>query len=209
MKNPEIRIKDAWLLRENASAYLNELLGEGLPLRSDEEYRKIVDDYRTAWQPFEQTILDGMQTLLDLRFRQQIIDVYIAPWFSAFSDPMVIGVVNLPDVFIDVLSHELLHRLLMDNTTVPYDKFLPPEWQKLFGKHHSDVTLIHIPVHAALKSIYLDTLQAPERLARDIQRSKDNGATDYAAAWEYVEQQGYNEIVYKLKESYKTLGKAK
>ena len=34
--------------------------------------------------------------LLDLEFRQNIIDVNIAPWFYAFSDPMVIGVTLNP-----------------------------------------------------------------------------------------------------------------
>ena len=40
---PVIRIKDASLLRETASVPLNELWGNGQPLRSDEEYAEITD----------------------------------------------------------------------------------------------------------------------------------------------------------------------
>lgn len=93
-KLPIIRIKDAWLLREAASVPLNELWGNGEPLRSDEEYVAITESYRSAWEPFEQKILTSMTELLGLSFSQNIIDVHIAPWFNGISDPMVIGVLH-------------------------------------------------------------------------------------------------------------------
>jgi len=48
VKRPTIRIKDAWLLRQNASIYLNELWGNGEPLRSNEEYAQIALAYKKA-----------------------------------------------------------------------------------------------------------------------------------------------------------------
>lgn len=167
-KNPNlpiIRIKDAWLLRENASNHLDELWCKDTdkPLAnnpdSDKWLAKRVTSYQEAWQPLEKQILYGMMTVLDLEFRQNIIDVYIAPWFSAFSDPMVIGVVQEPDVFINTLTHELIHRLLTDNTSISHETLLLPEWEKLFGSKHSFITIVHIPVHAVHKAIYLDVLK--------------------------------------------------
>lgn len=205
---PVVRIKDAWLLRENVSVPLNELWGKGEALRSDEEYLDIVNAYVKAWQPIETEILQGLSDILGLKFSQNIIDVYIAPWFHAFSDPMVIGVIFKPDVFIDTLTHELVHRLLTDNTTIPYHtNILEPEWKKLFGKNHSFTTLVHIPVHAVHKAIYLDVLKQPKRLRRDIKANSDHSATDYVAAWDYVEKHGYMEIIEKLKKSYTQLAK--
>lgn len=204
---PEIRIKDAWLLKENASIHLNELWGEGRELVSDEWITRRVADYQNVWNPLEEQILESMTEILGLSFKQNIIDVYIAPWFNAFSDPLVIGVYTKPNEFVDTLTHELIHRLLVDNTTLPYDTPLLEEWKKLFGKNHSFGTIIHIPVHAVSKAIYLDVLNEPKRLKRDIDNSKTYDSPDYLNAWNYVEKHGYMEIIKKLKDSYTRLNK--
>jgi hypothetical protein len=206
---PVIRIKDAWLLRENASKHLHELWGKGKQLADDKWMEKRVAEYQKAWQPVEQRILLAMTEMLGLSFRQNIIDVNIAPWFNAFSDPMVIGVMQVPDAFIDTLTHELVHRLLTDNTAIPNDTLLLAEWQKLFGKEHTFGATVHIPVHAVHKAIYLDVLKQPKRLERDIATNKQYEATDYIAAWDYVEKHDYKEIIKKLHQSYITLGKKK
>lgn len=202
---PEIRIKDGWLLRENASVPLNELWGDGTPLLSDEKYAEIAEDYRKAWQLVERKILSAMTDLLGVSFKQNIIDVYIAPWFSAFSDPLVIGVIFKQDEFIDHLTHELLHRLLTDNEKISPELDLLQEWQRLFGDEHSFVTLIHIPVHATQKAIYLDVLKEPARLDQDIKKDKKHEAEDYLESWRYVDQNSYQEIVTKLKKFYAAL----
>jgi hypothetical protein len=103
-KYPEIRIKDAWLLRENASKHLHELWGKDTQLADDAWMENRVKQYQKAWQTYEKKILNGMCDLLGLSFRQNVIDVYIAPWFGAFSDPLVIGVMREPDQFVDTLS---------------------------------------------------------------------------------------------------------
>lgn len=207
---PEIRIKDAWLLRANASVYLHELWGKGKKLADDKQMKHKVGEYRKAWAPFERRVLKGMCETTGLAFRQNIIDVYVAPWFYAFSDPMVIGVIHEPDDFVDTLTHELLHRLLTDNTSIPYENSHLLEWEKLFGKGHSFKTLVHIPVHAIHKAIYLDILKAPERLERELhslENEKGWDTTDYLKSWEYVEEHGYEIIIQKLKKSYVDLAK--
>lgn len=206
---PEINIKNAFLLREGASKGLNELWGDGTPLYAHDHYQEIVDSYIKAWKPKEALIMNAMQDILGLKFKHNIIDVYIAPWFAAFSDPVVIGVRSTPDKFIDTLTHELLHRLLtIDNTTLDpseKDKKLTAEWSGLFGDNHSWNTLIHIPVYAVLKSIYLDVLKDKKRLDRDIQNHQKH--EDYKKAWEYVESNDYKEIISQLKSLYQRMAK--
>lgn len=202
---PVVRIKNAWLLRENASAHLNELWGKGRPLNPDDYYIEKVKDYQKAWRPYEHKILTGMTDIMTLSFRQNVIDVYVAPWFYAFSEPMVIGVIFTPDEFVDALTHELIHRLLTDNTALPNELILIPPWEKLFGKQHSRKTLVHIPVHAVHKAIYLDVLNEPKRLERDIEKDRKSGNKAYIASWDYVSEQGYKEIINKLKKSYQDL----
>jgi hypothetical protein len=207
VKLPEIRIKNAWLLYENASQHLHELWGKDEHLSTYEEVDAIVHAYQKAWAPFEAQILTAMTELLDLDFRQNVIDVYIAPWFNAFSDPLVIGVTKQSDEFIDVLTHELIHRLLIDNKMSPHDSLFADEWYTLFGKNHSFNTLIHIPVHAVHEAIYLDVLKMPERLERDKQNVTNSDNTDYIQAWEYVDTHGHDIIIDQLKKSYATLAK--
>jgi hypothetical protein len=207
---PEIRIKDAWLLRENASKFLHELWGKGQPLTDDELMEKLVAEYQVAWKPYEAKILKGMCEAVGLEFRQNTIDVYIAPWFAAFSDPLVIGITNDADTFVDVLTHELLHRLLTDNTSIDFQTgALAKEWPKLFGTKHSFGVLVHIPVQAIHKYIYLDVLQEPARLKREIDNYRNETSydpADYLQSWDYIEKHGYQKIIEKLKQSYIKLG---
>lgn len=203
MKYPEIRIKYGYLLSDNTSQYLNELWGDGTPLRSPEEYEEIVETYQKVWQPYEAKILKGMCDTLGLSFRQDIIDVYIAPWMNAYSDPMVIGVTFTPERFIEVFTHELIHRLLTDNNQSRYDTDYVKEWQKLFSKEHDWNALVHIPVHATLQAVFEDVLGEPKRISHDKKLCKQWPA--YDAAWEYVEKTGHKKIIKQLKESYKTL----
>lgn len=194
---PEIRIKNAWLVRDNVSVNLHKLWGEeGEELASYDEIDEIVAKYQTAWKPYEHKILEGMSETLGLTFRQNIIDVYIAPWFYAFSDPMVIGVTYDPNRFVEVLTHELLHRLLTDNNQTLYDTEYDKQWAKIFGEHDF-TTLVHIPVHAGLQAIFDDVLGEPERTKRDKAKCKKHNG--YREAWEYVEKDGYKEIIAKLK----------
>lgn len=206
MKHPEIRIKDAWLLRENASKHLHELWAEdGEQIVDDEWMATRVASYQKAWEEYEKIILNGMCNLLDLEFKHNIIDVYIAPWFNAFSDPLVIGVTSEPDHFVDMLTHELLHRLLTDNnkfTIHGTENELGDKWSKLFGADHSFDCLIHIPVHAVHKALYLDILKEPKRYERDLEITEQYNQEAYVNSWRYVEDNDYKKIVSKLTDSY-------
>ncbi len=205
MKYPEIRIKNAWLLKEEVSIHLHELWAkEGEELADYDDIDKIVAAYSKAWEPYEKRVLQGMCGLLDIEFKQNVIDVYIAPWFKGMSDPMVIGVTLKPDEFVDVLTHELLHRLLTDNTTKLSGTDYDHEWRKLFNEDHSYKTLVHIPVHAVHKAIYLDVLRDPERLKRDQAACVELKATDYVKSWEYIEENDYKKIIAKLKKYYRS-----
>ncbi len=202
---PEIRIKHGWLLHDAISVNLHKLWGDGKELASHERVREIVAEYQEAWEPYEEKILTGMTELLGTNFRQNIIDVYVAPWFKAFSDPMVIGVIYEPDEFVDVLTHELLHRLLTDNTATSDGLKLVKEWKRLFGEDHSFKTLVHIPVHSLHKAIYFDVLNEPQRLHRELARLKENKMPEYLKAWEYVEEHGYQGITEKLSGMYQRM----
>lgn len=202
MKYPEIHVQYGWLLAGATAEGLNEAWGDGTPLRSDEEYRKITEDYEKAWQPYEKKILKAMCDILGLSFRHNIIDVYIAPWMYAYSTPMVVGVTYSPDRFVEVLTHELLHRLLTENNETDWKKIDVARWEKVFGKHDFNVT-VHIPVHAVYQAIFDDILGEPQRTKNDRELCRQWPA--YDKAWQYVEKVGYQKIIEQLKKDYQKL----
>jgi len=207
MKYPEIRIRYNQLFTDQISRPLNELWGEDeSSMLGPEGCEKIAESYRNAWQPYEKKIIKAMGNTLGLSFRQNIIDVHIAPWMHAFSDPMMVGIIFKPDRFVEILTHEMLHRLLTDNNESSYDTEYTDEWAKLFGSEHSWNTLVHIPVHAVFQAIFDNKLQEPERTKHD--KKICERLPDYNAAWKYVEKAGYKEIIEKLRESYKKLSES-
>lgn len=194
---PEVRIKYAWLLSDAASVVMNEKWGDGTPLRTYDEYVDIAKKYESWWRPYNTQILEGICDILKLKFRQNIIDVNVAPWFSPISDPMVVGpAFDTQDNLVNTLAHEMLHRLITDNTTYDYEFDFLTEWRGLFGSSHSQNTLIHIPVHAAMEALYTDVLNRPDLLALDIKQTAEFKA--YADAWKYVKKVGYRTVVDQL-----------
>jgi hypothetical protein len=191
---PEIRIQYGWLLSDAASVHLNEQFGDGTPLRTYDEYVEIAVRYEDWWRPYNDRILQGLCDILSLAYRPNVIDVYVAPWFNAISLPLVVGpAFKTQDEFIVTLAHELTHRLLADNTTTDYFYNPTPDWEASFGSHHAVNCLIHIPIHACLKQLYIDVLKRPELVELDQQAVKDS--PDYVAAWKYVDEHDYNTIV--------------
>lgn len=202
---PQIRINFSSLLydyvaRDKYKLYADEW-GEIPSYKQCEEW---TENYRAAWQAYEPKILPALKIILGVSFRQSIIDVHTAPGIRDMSDPLIMNFTTDADEFIDRLTHELIHKLLTDNTAYSLNDtnkptWLGDEWQKLFGEHDFD-TLVHIPVHAMHKHIYLDVLKEPERLARDLASTADS--KPYAEAWKYVKDHDYMKIIADLKKLY-------
>ena len=191
---PTVRIKYAWLLAGEASVVMNEKYGDGTPLRIYEEYDEIAKKYESWWRAHNDKILNGLCSVLNLEFRQNIIDIHVAPWFNPISDPMVIGpAFKSENELVNTITHELTHRLLTDNTSVPYQHDFFKDWRALFGDEHEWNALVHIPVHAVMKKLYLDVTQRPDLLELDMEITKDN--QPYAAAWAYVNNGNYAKII--------------
>lgn len=204
MNIPEVRIRASFLLNGAVIPLLLPGLKEtGSEIAATDEYiSQTVERYNKSWSRYETKILTAMCEVLDLEFKQNIIDAYVAPFGNSFSDPMVISTKYKTERFIEVFTHEVAHRLLTDNSkiTSSLDKKILNTWRELFGEEHTWNTLVHIPVHALLEYIFIDVLDEPERLERDIELCKQY--PPYADAWTYVQSEGYRNILNKLRDSY-------
>lgn len=193
---PNIRFKYGWLVAGEVSSILNDTWGDGTPLRSDDEYFAIAKKYEEWWRSESDAILRSMTDILGLQFHQSEIDIYVVPWFNAMSDPLIIGpAFSTKDELVNTVTHELLHRLLTENTITDYTYDYLTGWKELFGDLEFNA-LVHIPVHAIMKKIYLDKIDRPDLVDLDKQMVKDN--QPYVDAWAYVDEIGYDEIIEKL-----------
>lgn len=199
--NPQIRILFSDLLYYDESQSLAKSSNRKIEISIAECY-KLTSEYRKAWAKKEEKILTGMQDIFGLTFYKPIIDVTLAPAFGPKSLPLIINFFHKPDAFVDILTHELFHNLFTDNQYVQRDENsnLVEVWRELFPEDLTQVALVHTPVHAGLKAIYLDVLNEPKRLERDIAECQQ--WPDYKAAWEYVEKNDYKKIIEKFKKSY-------
>lgn len=206
MKHPEIRISYSWLLAGGPSQVLGKEHGKQREW-SDDDYEKWASAYRGEWAKYEKDILQGIQKTFGLEFYLPVIDAALAPWFVAQSDPLIMNFRNEPDQFVDSLAHELLHVLLTDNTTYSIKSSaqeidLRQRWQALFGERDFR-ELVHIPVHAGLKYVFLDVLKDPSRLERDIKDCEHN--PPYKAAWDYVQKNNYQDIITHIRDDFKNI----
>lgn len=168
-----------------------------LPAREIEENVKL---FQENWLKDGKKILQGVCDILVLDFHRNMIPVYVVSGNPRpFGDPIVIRAdFARPESFIDVLVHELIHILFMDNQKkVPWSIFM-----EMFP-NESPSAQNHVIVHAVLKYVYLEILKDPERLQRDINRSSKHKNRDYIRAWEIVEERGYKELITQFTKKYK------
>lgn len=202
-KTPEVRITHSRFLDPIFKAHMasRPTLSAITPI-STEETGVLVETYKKAWEKEEMAILNGMTDILSIGFYQNTIDVYLVPYHNgSFSSPMVIGMISRgqsieSNMFVDVLTHELLHRLFTDNDKgIRFGRI----WLDMFPDEEM-LTRNHIFLHAVHAHIYLNILKNPSRMEKNIVRHSVHAP--YKKAWDIVEKQGYNTLIEELKKRY-------
>ncbi len=81
-----------------------------------EEVLEKVEEYKNEWEKYGPKILNALCEVTSLSFNREVIDVYIVSGNPRqFSNPVVIKSGFSPSEFVDVLTHELIHRLFVLN----------------------------------------------------------------------------------------------
>jgi len=113
-----------------------------------EKVKKRIEAYKNVWVKYEEKILNGICSALDLSFKEDI-DVYIIAGINrSMSNPMIISSHHLPNKFITILAHELVHRIFK-NEDFKFSKIL---LNKTENKNINN----HILVYAVLRKIFED-----------------------------------------------------
>ena len=174
-----------------------------------EEYEKYVSNFinnlKLEWKKHSEGVLNYMEEISGLKWRNAEIDCFvvkISPFYS-ISYPLTIPIqfeadnqvyTLSQDRYIDMLIHELIHILFVQNEIITNNYF-----GYLLKKKYSDEEFnaaIHVPVHAMYKKILLCFFNEA-RLATDIKMS--DYYPDYKRAWDIVMKEGEDKILEEMK----------
>jgi len=194
MKNyPKVIFKYSWIYDQ---VWKKGLIGKKIkkyhPPRQTLDYIKKIGK---LWRKEEKKVLQELSKIAHLKWKSKYIDCYVVGSCRPFSYPLTMPIYEKhPDYFIDVLIHELIHNLFIQNS-----KETNKAWQYFEKKHkkESQITKYHIVLHAIHSHIYLKFYNE-KRLKRDIKFT--NRFPDYKKSWQVVQKEGYRNIINKFTE---------
>lgn len=175
--------------------YLERLMGHEINEAINSWAKYSVEVCGNYWKPYATAIPEKLSEISGLGWKEEHIPCYMVGPYKGYSDPLSVSSFLVEAQFIDILTHELIHRLLMQN--LEESKGF---WHWIHEKYGDEKRLVtnHIPVHAIHKKLYLE-MGWGERLENDIDRAKTLNAEAYIRAWDIVDKEGYENIIGKIK----------
>ena len=174
--------------------------------KTEEYVLNFVKKASKKWNKNESKVFSYMEKLTGLKWRLKEIPCYVIKIseFGPISDPLTIPIQfksgdNIytlgVDRFIDMLVHELIHNLLIQNQ----DMLPRTYFEYIIDKKYKDFPFnaaIHVPIHAIHKEIFLKYF-GRKRLKEEIEACEYY--PDYKKAWNQVNKEGSNVILEELR----------
>jgi hypothetical protein len=159
------------------------------------EIKNYISKVEKIWRKKEKIILAKIESITKFKWREKKVICYVIGFGGAISDPLTVSIkFEKPSTFIDVLVHELIHKVQSQNK----DKY--SKWAVYVKNKYLNETITtnsHIALHAIHHQIYLH-LFTKKQLKEDIERHEI--WPDYKRAWEIVLQEGPENILKKFHE---------
>ena len=166
---------------------------------------KFVESYinfiSKEWKKYGSKILKYIQKITNLKFKRKEIDCFVIKIskYVPISHPLTIPIQGTDgqniltltkEQFFDMLVHELIHNLFIDNEkkTKKYFNYII----KKKYRRYSWNTSIHVPLHAIHKEIFLKFFDE-NRLKKEIYFA--SFFPEYKRAWEIVLEEGSKNII--------------
>ena len=152
------------------------------------------------WRKDEKKVLKEISKITGLEWKEkQIICYVVGRGKLSFSDPITLLMYRKLDFSIDVLVHELIHRIFAVRENFLRSK---KAWRYFHNKYKKETknTRAHIVIYAIHNHIYLKLFNE-ERLKRDIKWISKH--RDYKRAWDIVQKEGYQNIINEFKKRIK------
>ena len=174
-------------------------------LKSESRVSNFIKEVETEGGSVGKKTLYYMEEITGLKWKKPEINCYVLDisLFGPISDPLTIPIslwdgdqVHSLSVnrFVDMLIHELIHNLFIQNESKSLDKF----FVYLINKYKNENVAIHVPVHAIHKEIFLKIFGV-NRLKEEIKMC--DYYPEYKESWEIVNKDGSNNIINLMKEA--------
>lgn len=148
-----------------------------------------------AWEKDGPAMLAEMQKATGLRWKEKKIQCFVVGRCLPFSYPLTVSIYEeySIDYTIDVLTHELIHQLFVQN-----EEEMKKVWEYVFKTYKKEEfnTIIHVPVHAIHHHIFTELL-SKKRLEREIDSMEDH--PDYKRSWDIVLEEGAENIIKEIR----------
>lgn len=191
---PKIIFKYSWIYDEHwKGIYKNK--SKSYP--TAKQIQNYIGKVEKIWRKDEKKVLMEFSRAMGLKWKEKTITCYVVGRCSPFSAPLTLRVYKSPDYFVDVLAHELIHQLFVQNENRNENA-----WKYFHEKYKSESfnTRIHIPVHAIHWHIFLKFF-GQKRLKREVKTTSKY--PDYKKAWGIVEKERYQNIIKEFKKRIK------
>ena len=191
MKNyPKINFKYSWIYDQIWRDFVSKKEKKNYP--SARRILSYIKKIEKLWRKEEKRVLQELAGVAHLNWKEKSINCYVVGKCKPFSDPLTVHIYDkLPDYFIDVLIHELIHNLFIQPGN---EQKTRKAWQ-YFHRQYKNLpfnTRIHIPLHAIHSHIYYKFFNE-KRLERDIKLI--SFLLDYKKSWQIVQREDYRKII--------------
>lgn len=165
--------------------------GLGYTESNSENGKKYFKKLEKQWKKIERRAFNAIAKASGLKWKTPIIDCYVvtAKTYS-FSSPLTLSIKKDMKLQIEILIHELVHNIVVQNMDLVRVKLMHEKYGKYGMK-----TKIHVLVHAILEQTLLQ-LFSKQRVNKHIRWYDDKPA--YKLAWDIVEQEGSKRIIKEL-----------
>jgi hypothetical protein len=166
---------------------------------SYKEFKTAMSKLQKEWEKVGPKVLAEMSKVLKLKWHQRTTTCYVSWGIRAFSDPLTINLNKKVSSMIDVIVHEMVHRLLSEDENIP---IMIGSWKRMMTKYnkYAPVTRGHIPVHAVHEHLFRKMFSV-KRLNEEIEWAKKSKL--YTEAWDVVKRDGYKNIIDELTNGYR------
>ena len=188
---PKVKFRYSWIYDQNWKIWLKVYDLTPVDLSFNQIYKRI-ERIEKSWSEHEKPILKEISTISNLPWREKEILCYVVSRCIPFSDPLTISA-NFDDASqaVDVLTHELIHRLFAQEGNMQKSKMAWDYFQKKYSNEYLNV-ITHVVVHAFHMHIFLKFFNK-KRLEREVKSLEL--LPDYKRAWKIVFKEGYKEII--------------
>jgi len=196
---PKIIFKYSWIYDQNWKMWIKnyKFAKEYGQYPSTKEILDYIPKINKLWEKDEEKVLKELSKITGIKWEEKIIKCYVVGQCIPFSDPLTLSLYRRSDYFIDVLTHELIHRLFCQSI-----KGTKKAWEHIHKnyKNYPHKVRIHIILHAIHTHVFLKFF-GEQRLEREIRIMSK--LSDYKQAWDIVKKEGYQNIINGFKEKIK------